>query len=98
MAVGDPILYVLSTEGIMLLSTVPLILILSVGLSPRPISPSAVIFPVACKSPETVTLLCKLISSPPCGLILIGPVMDAIVFVEMYILLQFFCDYFHLKH
>ena len=86
LAPAAPMVYVLSVAGIILLATSAVIFSLSVGTLPRPISPSAEILPVACRSPNTVVLLNRLISSPPCGEILTGPTVLEIVFVEMYIL------------
>ena len=52
----------------MLLFTSALKVILSVSASPRTISPSALIFPVACMLPVTFKLLCTFTVPVPFGL------------------------------
>ena len=60
-----PILYVLSTSGIISLAISALIKMLSVSSLPIVILPSALIFPVACRLPLTVVLPIMLISPVP---------------------------------
>ena len=65
---GVPNWKVLSWSGTILLLTSALKVMLSVSASPNTISPSALIFPVACIFPVTFKLLCTLTLPVPFGL------------------------------